>query len=130
MTDPISDMLTRIRNAKMRKHPNVYLPYSRIKVEIARILYDEGFITSYKALGETGMDEIKIGLKYGDEEASVITELKRVSTPGRRVYVGCDDIPYVKRGLGIVILSTSKGLMTGRRSRSEKLGGEVLCTVW
>jgi len=130
MTDPISDMLTRIRNAKMRKHTGVYVPFSKMKEAIARILYEEGFIRSFKALGNTGLDEIKIDLKYGDEDESVITELKRVSKPGRRVYVGCEDIPYVKRGLGIVILSTSKGVMTGRKSRNEKIGGEILCTVW
>jgi len=130
MTDPISDMLTRIRNAKMRKHYEVYLPFSKMKQEIARILKEEGFIRSFKTIGNSGMGEIKIALKYSDEEESVITELKRVSKPGRRVYIDCESIPSVKRGLGIVILSTSKGVMTGRRSRKENVGGEVLCYVW
>ncbi len=130
MTDPISDMLTRIRNAKMRKHYGVYVPFSKMKLEIARILKEEGFIKGFKMLGDGGMGEIKIALKYSHDEESVITELKRISKPGRRVYVGCESIPYVKRGLGIVILSTSKGVMTGRRSRKENMGGEVLCSVW
>lgn len=130
MTDPISDMLTRIRNAKMRKHYEVYVPFSKMKQEIARILKEEGFIKSLKTIGNSGMGEIKIALKYSHEEESVITELKRVSKPGRRVYVDCESIPSVKRGLGIVILSTSKGVMTGRRSRKENVGGEVLCYVW
>lgn len=130
MTDPISDMLTRIRNAKMRKHDEVYVPFSKMKQSIARILKEEGFIRSFKAIGNSGMGEIKIALKYSDEEESVITELKRISKPGRRVYIDCESIPSVKRGLGIVILSTSKGVMTGRRSRKENVGGEVLCYVW
>lgn len=130
MTDPISDMLTRIRNAKMRKHSDVYIPFSKIKKEIARILKEEGFIRDYKEFGSSGMGEIKVHLKYSDDEESVISELKRVSKPGRRIYAGCRSIPYVKRGLGIVILSTSRGLMTDRRSRRENLGGEVLCYVW
>lgn len=130
MTDPISDMLTRIRNAKMRKYVTVYVPFSKIKREIARILREEGFIRAYKELGEGGMGEIKVTLKYTPDEEPVITELKRVSKPGRRVYVGSGSVPYVKRGLGIAILSTSKGIMTDRKSRKENLGGEVLCYVW
>ncbi len=130
MTDPISDMLTRIRNAKMRKYANVYIPFSKIKREIARILLDEGFIRGYKELGDSGLGEIKVVLKYTREEEPVITELKRISKPGRRVYVGSDAIPYVKRGLGVAILSTSKGIMTDRKSRRENLGGEILCYVW
>jgi small subunit ribosomal protein S8 len=130
MTDPISDMLTRIRNAKMRKYAHVYVPFSKIKREIAGILREEGFIRGYKELGEGGLGELKVTLKYTREEESVITELKRVSKPGRRVYVGVKSVPYVKRGLGIAILSTSKGIMTDRKSRRENLGGEVLCYVW
>lgn len=130
MTDPIGDLLTRIRNAKMRKYKDVYAPFSKIKREILRILKQEGFIRDYKVLGTTGMDEIRIFLKYGHNEDSVITDLKRVSKPGCRVYVGSDSIPYVKRGLGISILSTSKGLMSDKRSRKENVGGEVLCHVW
>jgi len=130
MTDPIADMLTRIRNAKMRKHEVVYIPLSKLKVEIARILKEEGFIRTYKVIGDPGTGEIRILLKYSGKQESVITDLKRVSTPGRRVYVGQTAIPYVKRGLGVAILSTSKGVMTDRTSRRVKLGGEILCYVW
>ncbi len=130
MTDPIADLLTRIRNSKQRKYKDVYAPFSKIKREMCHILKQEGFIQDFKALGTTGLDEIKIVLKYGKKEESVITDLKRVSKPGRRVYVGSDSIPYVKRGLGIAILSTSKGLMTDKKSRAEKVGGELLCYVW
>jgi small subunit ribosomal protein S8 len=131
MTDPIADMLTRIRNAKQRKHEIVYIPLSKVKVEIARILKEEGFIRAYKVMpGDPGKGEIRILLKYSGKQESVITDLKRVSTPGRRVYVGQEAIPYVKRGLGIAILSTSKGMMTGRASRRVRLGGEILCYVW
>ncbi len=130
MTDPIADLLARIRNAKQRKYKDVYAPFSRIKKEVIHILKEEGFIRDYKTSGTTGMDEIKILLKYGNKEESVITDLKRISKPGRRVYVGSDAIPYVKRGLGIAILSTSRGLMTDKKSRAEKLGGELLCYVW
>lgn len=130
MTDPIGDLLTRIRNAKQRRHKDAYAPFSKIKQEIVRILKEEGFVSDYKVNGTTGLDEIRVSLKYSNQEESVITDLKRVSKPGRRVYVGCGDIPYVKRGLGIAILSTSKGLMTDRKSRKEKVGGELLCYVW
>lgn len=130
MTDPIADLLARIRNAKQRKHKDLYLPFSKIKRDIASILKEEGFIRAYKTSGTTGFDEIKITLKYGHAEDSVIIDLKRISKPGRRVYVGWDDIPYVKRGLGIAILSTSKGLLTDKKSRKEKVGGEILCYVW
>ncbi|HIE64841.1 MAG: 30S ribosomal protein S8 [Nitrospira sp.] len=131
MTDPIADMLTRIRNAKQRKHEIVYIPLSKQKVEIARILKEEGFIRAYKVMaGDPGKGEIRVLLKYSGKQESVITDLKRVSTPGRRVYVGQAAIPYVKRGLGIAILSTSKGMMTDRASRRVRLGGEILCYVW
>ncbi|HLG22430.1 MAG TPA: 30S ribosomal protein S8 [Candidatus Manganitrophaceae bacterium] len=131
MTDPVSDMLTRIRNAKMRKHEVVHVPHSKLKVEIARILKEEGFVRSYKVVvGESGKSALRIYLKYTHEEESVINDLKRVSSPGRRVYVGKDAIPSVKGGLGIAILSTSKGLMTGQKSREVEMGGEVLCYVW
>lgn len=130
MTDPIADMLTRIRNAKMRKHETVDAPFSKFKLEIARILKEEGFIRSYRVVGESGKSALRVYLKYVDEEESVITDLKRVSTPGRRVYVGRDAIPSVKGGLGIAIISTSKGLMTDQKSRDLKVGGEVLCYVW
>ena len=130
MTDPVADMLTRIRNAKQRKHEVVPVPLSKLKLEIARILKEEGFIRNYKVVGEAGKGELRIFLKYVDNEEPVITDLKRVSKPGRRVYVGKESIPSVKGGLGIAILSTSKGLMTDRKSRDVKVGGEVLCYVW
>ncbi len=130
MTDPVADMLTRIRNAKQRKHEVVPVPLSKLKLEIARILKEEGFIRNYKVVGEAGKGELRIFLKYVDNEEPVITDLKRVSKPGRRVYVGKESIPSVKGGLGIAILSTSKGLMTDQKSRDVKMGGEVLCYVW
>ena len=123
-------MLTRIRNAKQRKHEVVPVPLSKLKLEIARILKEEGFIRNYKVVGEAGKGELRIFLKYVDNEEPVITDLKRVSKPGRRVYVGKESIPSVKGGLGIAILSTSKGLMTDQKSRDVKMGGEVLCYVW
>ena len=129
-TDPISDMLTRIRNAKLRKHDDVQVPLSKIKLKIAEILRREGFIRSFKVVDLEGRPSIRISLKYIDEERSVITDLKKISTPGRRVYVGKDDIPAVRGGVGIAILSTSKGLMTDRESRKNHVGGEVLCYVW
>lgn len=130
MTDPVADMLTRIRNAKQRRHEVVPVPLSKLKLEIARILKEEGFIRNYKVVGEAGTGEIRIALKYVNNEEPVITDLKRVSSPGRRVYVGKESIPSVKGGLGIAIISTSKGLMTDQKSRDGKVGGEVLCYVW
>jgi len=130
MTDPVADMLTRIRNAKQRRHEVVPIPLSKLKLEIARILKEEGFIRNYKVVSESGKGELRIYLKYVNSEEPVITDLKRVSSPGRRVYVGKESIPSVKGGLGIAILSTSKGLMTDQKSREVKVGGEVLCYVW
>jgi len=130
MTDPIADMLARIRNAKMRRYKEVYLPFSKVKCEVARILKEEGFIRDYKTSGSSGLSEIKLYLKYTKNEDSVISDFKRISKPGCRVYVGCSALPRVKRGLGIAIISTSKGLMTDRGSRKAGLGGEVLCYVW
>lgn len=130
MTDPISDMLTRIRNAKMRKHEVVDIPLSKLKLELARILKEEGFIRNYRVVGESVKKSLRIYLKYIDNEEPVISDLKRVSKPGRRVYVGKDEIPSVKGGIGVAILSTSKGLMTDQKSREAKVGGEVLCYIW
>jgi small subunit ribosomal protein S8 len=129
-TDPIADLLVRIRNAKQRKHETVDCPSSKFKLKIVEILRREGFIRSYKVVEVDGHPAIRIFLKYIDEEDSVITDLKRVSTPGRRVYVGREKVPSVRGGLGIAILSTSKGVMTDRESRKSKLGGEVICYVW
>lgn len=130
MTDPIADMLTRIRNAKMRKHDVVDMPLSKLKQELARILKEEGFIRNYRVVGESVKKNLRIYLKYIDNEEPVISDLQRVSKPGRRVYVGKDQIPSVKGGIGVAILSTSKGLMTDQKSREEKVGGEVLCYIW
>lgn len=130
MTDPISDMLTRIRNAKMRKHEVVDMPLSKLKVELARILKEEGFIRNYRVVGESVKKNLRVYLKYVENDEPVISDLQRVSKPGRRVYVGKDQIPSVKGGIGVAILSTSKGLMTDQKSREAKVGGEVLCYIW
>lgn len=130
MTDPISDMLTRIRNAKMRKHEVVDIPLSKLKVELARILKEEGFIRNYRVVGESVKKNLRVYLKYVDNNEPVISDLQRVSKPGRRVYVRKDQIPSVKGGIGVAILSTSKGLMTDQKSREAKVGGEVLCYIW
>jgi small subunit ribosomal protein S8 len=135
MTDPISDMLTRIRNAVMVGHGMVALPSSKIKVAIAKILKEEGYVSSYEVVdGKTaGQKVLRIRLKYvGErrERKSVITGLERVSRPGRRVYTGKTEIPWVLSGMGIAILSTPKGVMTGQRARQLGVGGEVLCKVW
>lgn len=130
MTDPIADMLTRIRNAMMRKHESVLIPASRIKRDIAKLLKDEGFVRDARLVSQDGRQSIKIDLKYLNEDDSVIVGIERVSTPGRRVYVGQDSIPTVKGGYGVAILSTNKGILTDKQSRQAKVGGEVLCYVW
>ncbi|HET8761411.1 MAG TPA: 30S ribosomal protein S8 [Nitrospiria bacterium] len=130
MTDPIADMLTRIRNAMMRRHESVLIPASRIKRDIAKLLKDEGFVRDARVVSQEGRQAIKIDLKYLNEDDSVIVGIERVSTPGRRVYVGQDSIPTVKGGYGVAILSTNKGILTDKQSRQAKVGGEVLCYVW
>ena len=135
VNDPISDMLTRIRNGIMAGHTQVMLPSSKMKVSIAKILVDEGFIEEYGVEdGErAGQLVLKLGLKYVGERRNrqpVITGLKRVSSPGRRIYAKKTEIPWVLSGLGVSILSTPKGVMTGRRARSLGVGGELLCTIW
>jgi small subunit ribosomal protein S8 len=135
ITDPIADMLTRIRNAVMAGHTTVALPNSKLKVSIAKILKDEGYISSYEVVdGKTPSQKIlRLRLKYiGErrERKPVITGLERVSRPGRRVYSGKTEIPWVLSGMGIAILSTPKGVMTGQRARQLGVGGEVLCKVW
>ena len=131
MTDPIADMLTRIRNSNNAEHENVVIPASKIKVEIARILKQEGYINGYKVEGETAKEKtITVELKYGPEKQKVITGLKRISKPGLRVYAKGDNVPRVLNGLGIAIISTSKGLMTDRDARKQNLGGEVVAYVW
>ncbi|HEY3175023.1 MAG TPA: 30S ribosomal protein S8 [Candidatus Polarisedimenticolia bacterium] len=130
MTDPIADMLTRIRNAMMAKHPRTTMPVSSIKVEIAKILRDEGYIQDF-ALGEVdGKQSLTVSLRYGPSGERVISGIERVSRSGLRVYVKKDEIPEVLGGLGISIVSTPGGLMTGSESRRRGLGGEVICKVW
>jgi len=131
MTDPIADMLTRIRNGLSAEHDTVVIPASKMKVEIARILKQEGYINGYSVEGETTKEKtITVELKYGPDKEKVITGLKRISKPGLRVYAKGDNVPRVLNGLGIAIISTSKGLMTDRDARKQNLGGEVVAYVW
>ncbi len=129
-TDPIADMLTRIRNGVRAKHPRVDLPSSKLKVEIARILKEEGYLTNFKVVEEKGKKTLRVFLRYTPDRHGVITDLKRVSRPGSRRYVGKTDIRAVVGGMGISILSTPRGLMTGHAARKEGVGGELLCEVW
>jgi small subunit ribosomal protein S8 len=137
MTDPISDMITRIRNAVTAKHTRVDMPASKLKAEIARILQDEGYIQGFRIVEEAAEKSgrqprqvIRLFLKYGPHGEKVITGLERISRPGRRVYLGVDDVPPVLGGLGTSILTTSRGVMTGRAAKKAGVGGEVLCNVW
>lgn len=130
MTDPIADYLTRIRNAIMRSKQEVYIPFSRTKQNISNVLKKKGFIDDYEILPNDGKPLLKVVLKYDETGKSVISELKRVSKPGRRVYLGYRDIPRVKAGFGAVIVSTSKGVVSGQEARKMQRGGELLCTVW
>ena len=130
MTDPIADMLTRIRNANQMRYLEVEVPASNIKTEIARILKEEGFISDYKIKKNDVQDVIVLNLKYGQHKERVITGLKRISKPGLRVYAKTNEIPKVLNGLGIATVSTSKGLMTDKEARKEQLGGEVLAYIW
>jgi len=129
-TDPIADLLTRIRNAARAKHPRVDLPSSKLKVEVARILKDEGYLSNYKVVEEKGKKTLRVFLRYTPDRRSVITDLKRVSRPGSRRYVGKTEIRPVVGGMGVSILSTPRGLMTGQSARKAGLGGELLCEVW
>jgi len=133
MTDPIADMLTRVRNAIMAGHSYVVVPGSKMKLAIAAILKDEGFIESYDVTKDRPQPRIRVWLKYaGDrrDRRSAITGLKRISKPGRRIYTGKKDIPWVLSGIGIAVLSTSRGVMTGKKARRLGIGGEVLCHIW
>lgn len=130
MTDPIADMLTRIRNANMAKLQKVDIPSSNLKVSLASVLKAEGFIKNYKVIADNKQGVLRVYLKYIDEKDSVINEIKRVSKPGSRVYVGSDKIPSVKNGMGIAVLSTSKGIITDKAAREAGVGGEVICTIW
>mgnify|MGYP006364122921 CR=1 FL=1 len=130
MTDPIADMLTRIRNANVVKHETVDVPASNMKKELARILLEEGFVRGYDVIEDGKQGIIRVQLKYGQSGERVITGLKRISKPGMRVYAANHDIPKVLNGLGISIISTSKGILTDRQARKENVGGEVICYVW
>jgi small subunit ribosomal protein S8 len=129
-SDPIADMLTRIRNALQARHPKVDVPSSKLKMEIARILKEEGYVLNFKLVEEGAARTIRIYLKYTPANAPVISEIQRVSRPGCRIYVGHDDVPRVLGGLGINILTTSRGVMTGSEARKTGVGGEILCQLW
>jgi small subunit ribosomal protein S8 len=131
MTDPIADFLTRIRNAASAKHRVVEIPASNLKKEMTKILFDQGYILSYKFIENKVQDSIKIALKYDkDSKQPVIKKLERISTPGLRKYAGANEMPRVLNGLGIAIISTSRGVMTNKKARQENVGGEVLCYVY
>ena len=130
VTDPIADMLTRIRNANQMRYKEVEVPASKMKLEIARILKEEGFIADYKVKKNSVQNIISLNLKYGEKRERVITGLKRISKPGLRVYAKAEEIPRVLNGLGISIISTSKGIMTGKNAKASNLGGEVLAYIW
>ena len=129
-TDPIADMLTRIRNANKALHEHTEMPTSRLKVEIARLLKEEGYITDYGVRSGESFDTLVIELKYGSNRERILTDLKRVSKPGRRVYARKDRLPRVLGGMGTAIMSTSKGLVTSKTAEREGIGGEVICFVW
>ena len=130
LSDPIADMLTRVRNAIRARHPKADVPASRLKIEIARILKEEGYIATYKVVEEGAKKTIRIYLKYSNDNSPVISTIERVSRPGCRVYVGQTEIPRVLGGMGINILTTPRGVMTGRDAHKEHVGGEILCRVW
>jgi len=129
-TDPIADLLTRIRNASAAKKKEVAIPSSRIKVEIAKILKDEGFIKNFKVVDDPKQGQLTISLKYTDENRPVITGIRRVSKPGCRIFCNRDDVPKTLDGLGITIISTSQGVTTGRKCEELGVGGEVICQIW
>jgi small subunit ribosomal protein S8 len=130
VTDPVADMLTRVRNGSLAEHEKVDVPASRLKVRLAEILKEEGFIKNFRLIEDKRQGVLRIYLKYGPGQERVISGLRRVSKPGRRLYVGADRIPSVLGGMGVAILSTPRGLLTDRDSRKAKVGGEVLCYVW
>ena len=130
MSDPLADMLTRIRNAVMVRYETVDVPMSNLKVDVAKVLRQEGFINDYEIIGDNKQGVLRITLKYGHKDEKVISGIRRVSKPGLRQYVKADDIPKVLSGLGISILSTSKGVITDREARRLRIGGEILCEAW
>ncbi|MDA8216977.1 MAG: 30S ribosomal protein S8 [Dehalococcoidales bacterium] len=130
LTDPIADMLTRIRNAIQARHDQVYVPASRIKLAIARILKEEGYIRDFEVTRDGPRRIIRIWLKYADQKQPVLTGLRRVSRPGKRVYSGSETLPRVLGGLGVAVVSTPAGVMTAQQARKRRIGGEVLCFIW
>lgn len=130
MTDPIADFLTRIRNAHLAKHDRLELPASKIKLELSQLLKDEGYIQNYEVIAGSPVDQIRIFLRYGKDGTPAITRMQRVSKPGRRVYRGASDIRPVLSGMGVGVLSTSKGLLTDAQAREQRVGGELLCEIW
>jgi len=130
ITDPIADMLTRIRNANNSKHQTVDIPASKMKMAIAKILLDEGYVKNVEFIADETQGIIRVTLKYAENKQKVLSGLKRVSKPGLRIYVPCEDLPRVLKGLGIAIVSTSKGVMTDKKARRENVGGEVLAFIW
>jgi small subunit ribosomal protein S8 len=130
LTDPVSDMLTRLRNANMALHEKVTMPSSNLREEIARILASEGYISGYGVRAEGNKKELEVRLKYGGDRSRVIQGMRRISRPGRRMYSGSGELPRTQGGLGVVIVSTSQGLMADREARRRHLGGEILCEVW
>lgn len=130
VSDPVADMLTKVRNAAMARHEKVDVPASKLKLEIVKILKTEGYIKNFKKVQEDGKTTIRIFLKYDAKNNSVIHGLKRISTPGRRVYSGCKDLPRVFNGYGTLVVSTSAGVLTGRKATERMVGGELICSVW
>jgi small subunit ribosomal protein S8 len=130
LTDPIADMLTRIRNSILIKSEKVDIPASRLKVEIAKIMKEEGFIKSYKIIKDRKQGVLRVTLKYAQDNKPIVEGLKRISKPGRRVYVGKDEVPSVMSGMGIAVVTTPKGILTDKACRREGVGGEVLCYIW
>jgi small subunit ribosomal protein S8 len=130
MTDTIGDMLTRIRNGGKARFDKVDIPASRIKISLARIFKDEGFIKNYKVIKDNKQGILRVYLKYDDQNQPMIHRVERVSKPSRRVYAGCEELPKVQGGLGVAVISTSKGIMSDRQARKMRMGGEVLCQVW
>ena len=130
MTDPIADMLTRLRNAGLARHKKVDIPSSKLKVAIATVLRNLGYIKNFKTVTDENFETLRIYLKFDEENLPVIHEIQRVSRPSRRVYVGTDDIPKVKNGMGCAIVSTSRGVLSDEEARKAQVGGEVICTVW
>ncbi|MBE6349720.1 MAG: 30S ribosomal protein S8 [Spirochaetaceae bacterium] len=130
VSDPVADMLTKVRNAAMARHEKVDVPASKLKLEIVKILKTEGYIKNFKKVSQDGLNCIRIFLKYDDANEPVIHGLKKVSTPGRRVYSGYKDLPRVYNGYGTVIVSTSQGVTTGKKAAEKMVGGELICTIW